>query len=334
MRTVTVAGHLCIDVIPRISSAVDVTPGSLVELGPLALEPGGCVANTGTVLAGLGADVRLVADVGDDELGRILRAKLDGRGLDTSSLRVTRTAGTSYSIVVEPPGVDRTFWHHVGANAGFDADRLDLAGSQALHLGYPPLLPRLIEDGAARLVKILSSAKRVGVTTSLDLAVVQPGSQAAAADWPRLLRATLPHVDVLSPSSDDLRSMFGARATASRERLRTLAGTFIDWGAAVVMVTAGASGLVLQTGSRARLEAGGGVLAPVADRWAETTRWVPARKLTVRSTTGAGDAASAGLLHALLSGWDPAFSGSWVAAVAAAKISGEPVPGAFVSGNV
>jgi hypothetical protein len=45
MLRALVAGHVCIDLIPGLTGPVDVAPGGLVEVGPIALRPGGCVAN-------------------------------------------------------------------------------------------------------------------------------------------------------------------------------------------------------------------------------------------------------------------------------------------------
>ncbi len=73
MRSVVVAGHVCVDFIPQLPAAATTRPGELLEVGPLAVHAGGCVANTGGDLAELGADVDVVGDVGDDELGTLRR---------------------------------------------------------------------------------------------------------------------------------------------------------------------------------------------------------------------------------------------------------------------
>jgi hypothetical protein len=42
---------------PHLASLPSTTPGSLVDVGPLTMRPGGCVANTGVALAALGTPV-------------------------------------------------------------------------------------------------------------------------------------------------------------------------------------------------------------------------------------------------------------------------------------
>jgi sugar/nucleoside kinase (ribokinase family) len=78
VRPVVVAGHICLDLAPALESPPAVEPGRLVAVGPLALSPGGCVSNTGLALAALGVPSQLVADVGTDELGRVLIELLAG----------------------------------------------------------------------------------------------------------------------------------------------------------------------------------------------------------------------------------------------------------------
>lgn len=139
---VAVAGHVCLDLSPRFDGPAILEPGRLVGVGPARTTVGGSVANTGSVLAALGAKVDAWAAIGDDDLGEIVRRRLAATpGVHFHPVVVG--AATSYSIVVEPPGVDRAFWHHPGANAEFDPSTVDLDGVGLLHFGYPSLMPGL-----------------------------------------------------------------------------------------------------------------------------------------------------------------------------------------------
>src|SRR5690349_21711854 len=209
MPSAIVAGHVCVDLIPQLEALPDVGPGELAEVGPLTAAPGGCVANTGGMLAALGADVAVAGDAGDDPLGALLETMLAARGVDTTQIRRRAGETTSYSLVLEAPGRDRAFWHHVGANAAFDGAAVDLGGTDLLHVGYPSLLPALTADGGAALAALLARAREQGAVTSLDLAVIDPASDAARLDWAHLLARLMPLVDVISPSIEDLRSGLG-----------------------------------------------------------------------------------------------------------------------------
>ncbi len=328
MRSALVAGHLCVDLLPALSTTPTIRPGQLVEVGPLGVHAGGCVANTGGDLAALGAPVQVVGDAGDDELGALLVRMLAARGATTDQVRLVPGKSTSYSLVLQPPGEDRSFWHHVGANAAFDGADLSLTGVDLLHIGYPSLLPALAASGGAALDALLTRARAAGITTSLDLAVLDPVSPAARQDWPALLARVLPLVDVLTPSLDDVRSALQLDVSRTPGDLRRTTQRLLDLGPAVVMLTAGALGLQLGTADTSRLARAGAVFANDPARqtqWSDQERFVTAQRVPVRTTVGAGDAATAGLLYGLLADLDPVASLQLAARTAASRVSGTPI---------
>ncbi len=321
MLTATVCGTLCVDLVPDLSAGVHLTPGALVDVGPMTTRLGGCVAGTGGDLAALGAPVTLHARIGDDALGHLLQRSLPDLGAADRRVEVVRGLGTSYSVVVDVPGRDRTFWHHPGASATVDGTDVDLGATDLLHLGYPPLLPGITADDGAPWVDLLSRARGLGVTTSVDLSYVDPSSAAADLDWEALLRATLPLTDVFTPSREDLTSALGRPVPSTREGLQHAAEELLAWGAGVVLVSAGVDGLFLATGSQHRLEQSR-VTAAGARTWAGHRAGAPALDVPATSTTGAGDAATAGLLYALLAGLDPADGVELALGAAAHRVTG------------
>lgn len=323
MRTIAIAGHVCIDVRPHLAAGTGLDPGKLIEVGAADVTLGGVVGNTALDLAALGAHVRVFATTGDDVFGGIVAAELAADPLIEAHPRVVPTASTSYSLIVEPPGVDRTIWHHVGANALFDGADLDTRGVDLLHLGYPPLLPGLVVDDGEPLVSALGRAKGLGVTTSVDLAVVDPLSPVAHHDWQRILMRMAGVTDVVSPSLDDLTSMLRIEEPYSPELVDRLARLLLGWGAAVVAISAGEHGLHLVSGSTERLQSAGRALAPHAELWADRTVTVPTVVLGVPVTTnGAGDASSAGLLYGIGCGAGPEGSALLAAACAGVHVGG------------
>ena len=332
MQQVVVAGHVCLDLTPALPGAPSVDPGHLVEVGALALSAGGCVGNTGRALAGLGVDTRLAAVVGADAIGALLVGLLGAGGADTAGVAPRDGLSTSYSIVVEAPGRDRSFWHHVGANAAFDGTDVVLDDAALLHVGYPAHLPALMEGGAAPLRALLTRAGSAGAVTSLDFAEVDPRSAAATLPWARLLPAILPLVDLATPSVADLESMLpGSRLDAAG-----WAEKLVTWGVAVAMVTAGADGIAVRSGRRERLASAGSVLARNADAWAGARLEMPAPPVRIVTSTGAGDAASAGAIASVLAGGGPDETAALAVATAAARIAGLPFEraGAIAAGLV
>lgn len=309
---VLVAGHCCIDITPELpGTSPGMEPGILYSVGPLKFKVGGSAPNSSGTLQALGADVEVAVTMGDDELGHICRQQLDDRGAVLHW--TTSPFASSYSIVVEHGSHDRTFWQHEGSNASFDPRELDLDGiaPDLLHLGYPSLLPLTCTDPTV-MAAAFTGARGRGITTSLDLAHVSDGSVASRVDWQAWFERTLPHVDVCSPSWDDVCSALGVHREASREALEDTADRLLGWGAAVVSLSAGSLGFVLRTASEERLAAGGRVLAPLARQWADQRLWFPAEHVPNPATTvGAGDALTGGLLHALTRGLAPQEAGTF-----------------------
>jgi sugar/nucleoside kinase (ribokinase family) len=325
-----VAGHICIDLTPGVSGSTGLVPGRLYQVGPMRVSPGGCVANTGLALSQLGTSVTLAGCAGDDEMGQLLIDCLRRSGADPSGIGLVPGEHTSYSVVIEAPGADRAFWHHPGANRAFDGASLDLSSARLVHLGYPSLLDRFHGDGGARLAGLLGEARRRGVTTSVDLATVDPETAAGSEDWAEFLQRCLPQIDVFVPSVEDLDLALpsGLRRPGGLD-LAACADWLLGAGAAVVLLTAGSAGLYLRTAGVERLHEAGAALGPQAEAWADHELWVPALNVEVLATTGAGDAAAAGLLHGLLSGLGAEPSARAAAVVGAARVSRRGVLGSW-----
>lgn len=319
MAGVAVVGHLTVDITPQLPGPPVLRPGVLAQVGPAAVALGGAVGNTGRVLAVLGVPVVGTAAIGGDDFGRIVIDRFAGlAGFEFRPQLCDRATG--YTIVVEPPATDRTFWHHPGANAALRLDEVGLDGLDLVHFGYPSLMPGVCADQGAGLAGFLARAAGAGLVTSLDLAWVDPRSEAAAVDWPAFLRAALPSVDVLTPSYDDLASPLGLDASWDPSRGRALVEELLGWGAGVVMLSAGEHGVLLGVAGRDRLgrlaRYGGDLSAWAGARLALP----PAPVRRVATTVGAGDAATAGLLAALRRGRGPQDALRFATQVAAAVI--------------
>ena len=326
---VLVAGHICLDVIPSLSGPATIEPGGLVRVGQAALATGGAVANTGLALHRLGVPVRLLGKVGDDLFGGAVLDALDAHGLSNGTI-VAPGETTSYSIVINPPGVDRCFLHCPGANDTFAADDVPveaLEGVRAFHFGYPPLMRRMYADGGAELERLFARARAAGAVTSLDLSWPDPATEAGLVDWRAVLARTLAHVDVFSPSLDELLFMLDRPAhdrgagdgATDPDLLGRLAGDAVAMGAAVVAIKLGERGLYLRTADD---------VAGLCDRLGLDRQAWRAREIltpcfqarTVAGTTGAGDCTIAGLLAALLRGDGPAEAAIAAVAVGACSV--------------
>lgn len=317
-----VAGHLCIDFFPEMDRAPGLVEGALYGIGAMRARPGGCVYTTGRALASFGIDTELAATVGRDALSGLLLQLCRDAGLSTTGLKPIE-ASTSYTIVSQPPGRDRTFWHHLGSNESFDGTQLDLNGVDLVHVGYPNLMAQLYADDGTRMVELFRRAKDSGCATSMDLAVIDVTETGRVPRWTRFLDRVLPWTDVLSPSLDDLASMLDWPAGVTAETMAAAADRLLEWGVGVVLITGGTQGLHVATGTAERLSRTGR-LAPLLVGQADLVHREPARPVSqVDGTTGAGDVATAGFLAGLLSGAGPVGAAAWAARAAARHVSGE-----------
>ncbi len=328
-----VAGHICLDIIPdlsRVASAGSFTallrPGQLIEVGNAALSTGGPVSNTGLALHILGVRTQLMGKVGDDYLGQVVQQIVadHGPGLDAGMV-VDGRVGTSYTVILNPPRVDRIFLHAPAANHTFGADdvRYDVvAQARLFHFGYPPLMRRMYERDGEQLAEIFRRVRELGVTTSLDMAVPDPASEAGRADWRAILRKTLPYVDVFLPSIEEIlfmvrRSTYDTLLAQAEggsllpfvtpALLSGVSGELLGMGARIVGLKLGDRGFYVRTANAealAAMAAGSDGNAAPADPagWADRELWTPCYRANLVGTTGAGDSTIAGFLVGLLRG--------------------------------
>ena len=306
-----VAGHLCLDIIPHWQRGTldALRPGKMVQTEGVTFSTGGAVANTGIALKRLGFDPYLLARIGDDHVGEIIRTILRQEEMNPASIAVSPGATTSYTVVLNPPDTDRLFLHYPGTNDSFSVDDVHYGPEEAgiFHFGYPPLMRQMYIDQGVNLELLLRGAKEHGLITSLDMALPDSQSEAGRADWARILQRVLPWVDLFLPSLDELFLMLDRPSSERMQKGLYAIGTdlleemslrLLDWGAAVIGIKLGAEGVYLRTGSRAE--------SVLGESWKNRQMLAPVFKVDVQGTVGAGDTTIAGFLAGVSQGLDPA----------------------------
>jgi len=305
---IAVAGHVCLDIIPEIRTNFGVNiiePGKLLEIGPARLSTGGAVSNVGIVLHKLGIHVRLLGKVGDDLFGQEIldRFKEIDKALTEQMIPVSGES-SSYTIVINPPDIDRSFWHHPGCNDTYTANDVNcdhLEGISLFHFGYPPLMRQMVENDGEELLNLFRKVKAAGVVTSLDMAYPDPNSYSGKVDWQKVLKRVLPFVDIFLPSLDEILYMLRHKINKelSHDILYKISNELIDSGVGIVGLKLGDRGFYLRTSKDcSRFDE----IIEDVNRWSDREIYSPCYKVDVKGTTGSGDATIAGFLAAIING--------------------------------
>lgn len=245
---------------------IDLVPASASGSEPDALLPrrGGGPYNTAIALGRLGSSVGFCSRVSSDRFGTELLGELSADGVDTA---LVQRGPEPTTLAVAEIGADGSagyrFYVEGTADRLFELPDALPDGVRALSLGTCSLV---LEPGASAYEALLRRESARGVFTTLD-----PNIRADLIPDPEAYRARfrnwLPYVSLLKLSVEDA---------------AWLGGEPRDWPAAgpgAVVLTRGGDGLTVLTR---------------AGEWS-----VPAERVDVVDTIGAGDTVNAALLHRL-----------------------------------
>ncbi|MGW4522508.1 carbohydrate kinase family protein [Amycolatopsis sp. NPDC004378] len=289
MNGIVVVGDAALDVIARHDKPL---PHGGDARAKIRFTGGGSGANTALWLRSLGAETTLVARIGDDPGGRLIRAELEAAGV-RCAFAVDAEAPTCCVVVMVDASGQRSMLADRGANQRFSPEDVTpeaLSGARHLHLsGYVLLDPPSRAAGLAAL----AVARELGLTTSVD-----PQAAAHITD-PAAFLDDVRGTDLLMPNTEELVALTGSADPASAKELLGTVGA--------VVVTAGLEG------------------ASWVDQGGVTS--VPAVEAECLDSTGAGDAFDAGVLTGWLAGEstvDVLRHGTRLGALAVGKVGPQP----------
>ena len=342
---VVVAGHICLDIYPDLSGmereAFEKTflPGRLISVGPVTFYTGGAVSNTGLALHRLGIHTQLTGKVGNDLFGHAILQIITTHGEHLADrMKVDPLANTSYSVLINYPGVDRIFLHCSGANDTFGANDVpyeSIQEARLFHFGYPPLMRTIYQEDGVQLIELFRRAKETGATTSLDMAFPDPASAPGHANWRQILEKTLPWVDIFLPSVEEIlfmlrRDLFfklsetagyaGIGSLLTPELLSSLGDQLLGMGSKIVVLKLGDCGLYMRTADTSTLADLGRAQPADLSAWGQCEFWAPCFEVQVVGTTGSGDTTIAGFLAAFLRGFTPESTLTTAMAVGASNV--------------
>lgn len=252
-----------------------VTGENVVDLIPQpdgALRPalGGGPANIAVAVARLGAPVAMAARLGGDTFGAAFRHRLAESTVDGRYLRDTADPSTLALATIAGDGSARfDFWHHGAADFGWrDGELPVLEAGDLAHIGS---LAAFLPPGADAIER-WAAGLRPQCTVTFDpnlrpIGMAQPGAL-------QRLERLVALADVVKVSEDDLRLAHPSVPVEETAR-RWAAGA----GPRLVMLTRGSAG--------------------ITSFKADGEQTVPAPRVSVVDTIGAGDAAMGAALVCL-----------------------------------
>jgi 2-dehydro-3-deoxygluconokinase len=238
-------------------------PAPLAEGGPMRLDVAGAESTVACYLAMLGVRVAWASRVGDDPLGRLVRSRIAGYGVDTSLVAVDPDAPTG--VFFKDPGERTAVYYY---RAGSAASRLgpDLLPSLSGLVHLSGITPAL----SASCAELVEAALAAPVRVSFDVNY-RPGL------WPvpdaaPVLADLADRADIAFVGLDEAGTLWGA---VTAEDVRALLP-----GPRVLVVKDGGNGAVS--------------FGPSG------TLYVAAPAVDVVEPVGAGDAYAAGYLYGVL----------------------------------
>ena len=240
-------------------------PGETVSEGTLLVNHGGKGANQAVAARRLGADVRLIGCVGDDDSGRSVRDALAREGIGTDGVRATSEAATGTAFIIVAADGRNQIAVAPGANRKLGEGDLDARGED---FAWAEVVVVSLEIPIRVAARALELARGRGARTILNPA---PVPSAGVDFWAS--------VDFATPNEGEA-ARLGGGATSGDPLEAAMA--LRRRGAGSVIVTLGEAGALSVT-------AGG-------------TSRVPAFTVSAVDTTAAGDAFNAGLAVAVAEG--------------------------------
>lgn len=262
--TVVVVGSYNTDL--RIKTGRIPRPGETVIGGVFSKGGGGKGANQAVAAVRAGADVSFIARVGNDTHGLEGMQHLRGEHVNTEYVVHDPGFATGVAFIVVDERGENSIVVAAGANGQLSPSDIDQAGDV---ISRARVLLVQLESPLPTVEYAVKIARRHGATVILNPAPGQP-----------LGKEFLGDVDIITPNKLEAEMITGMKIT-DEASLRQVARAILDFGVEHVIVTLGPKGILYATRNAVEL--------------------IPAYRVHVVDSTGAGDVFS-GSLAAFLAG--------------------------------
>ncbi|TVR94169.1 MAG: 1-phosphofructokinase [Spirochaetaceae bacterium] len=291
---------LTVTINPAIDETVEIpsfAAGSVNRVASIFRSPGGKGINVASALADYGVEVSTTGFLGEDN-DQLFKSHFSQKGIQDRFVRVSGLTRTGIKII-DP--VD-----------GLTTD-INYPGLTPTAAEIEQLFERVRETGKTADWAVLTGSLPPGVRVTVYAELIELlhglGCKVALDTSGEPLRAAMASVpDLIKPNIHELEE-FAGRSLASLAEISQEAGKLTAQGVAIVAVSMGERGALIQDGTSAE------IIHPL--------------KVEVKSTVGAGDAMVAGILAGLSRGMSIAEAGRLGAAFSSTALShtGPGIPG-------
>ena len=241
--------------------------GETVSSGTLLVNRGGKGANQAVAARRLGAEVRLIGCVGDDDAGAAMRQALDEQGIGVEGVVTAPGVATGTALIF----VDRDGHNQIGVAPGANHRlTVEMARAGEPSIEWAQVLVSQLEVPVPVVRWALETARRHGVPTVLNPAPVQ-----------ELSDELLALVTYLTPNAGEVAALTGIEVS-DLDSGRRAAARLCERGVGTVIITLGEEGALVYDGA--------------------TAVHFEAFPIEVIDTTGAGDAFNGALAVGLSAG--------------------------------
>ncbi len=274
-------------------------PGETVTNAELSTHNGGKGANQAAAAAFLGASVAFLGRVGDDEFGEPLVRALGEKGIDTTLIERASGASTGAAFITVTPDGENAITVAPGANRSLTPEDVD-AASEAI--GDARVLVAQMEIPVETVLQAVEVAAAMGTRTLVNLAPIF--------ETPHEL---LERLDPLVVNEHEAAFLLGSEVEGVDGALSAVS-RLLSLGSRSAVITVGEAGAVFANG--------------------ESTGHLPAPKVDVVDTTGAGDAFVGALAVKLARGASLEEAVAYAVRAGAAAVTKEGAQGALPTPDV
>ncbi|WP_170507299.1 carbohydrate kinase family protein [Ruegeria arenilitoris] len=189
-------------------------------------------------VARVGGDAAVIGSVGDDPFGEMLRARLDGDGVDTTHLRTSKTLTTGTAFVSYFEDGSRRFVFHMEGTAADDFGPCPhLPHGSTLHVSGASLGNAKIRAFVEGLIAQMKGDGTISYDPNIRPELMKDRSVRRAID--QIIR----RCDIFLPSESDIAALYPDKPA------ETVINDLLEAGKKIVVVKRGAKGVLGSDGS-------------------------------------------------------------------------------------